>query len=1425
MANTLILYDGRQSSAERVANAIGYIIGNVRIAEIGESPEEISVYDGFCFIFNFYGALTAGKTKSYLLKNREGLLGKRIAFVGLGFSDAGFTKYVVDMEFAVGGDLSITGMFIKDERTTSEVGYQIARKLRAPVSVMPSDELSREVDAFINRHTTMALSTGGGNRIRCTPLEYLYLNGIFYIISEGGLKFSNILDNSNVSAAIFDEYTGNMQPLAGLQMYGVAEQVAVGSDDYWEILSYRGVTKDILHDLPVTLFVLRIIPMTYEYLNSTFAEAGYDARQVLGTRYRAERWESSYASIQAAALKEEKEKAAAAEAKETTEKAAEITGIKAKEVSEEAAETTGSKVKETSDDSVEMTGMKEEEVSEEFAGSTPVEETEFTAEIDEATSIEEAVNPEDHVEVPGEESVRDLAKATSGEEETDEAEDAADETEAATYAIPKAAVTAAYSDPDEEEEDILLVRTPDLTTAGSDRSTGLDSEDSGEEMQIKAEESSSALQDAGRESAGESLFRNNQIRDEEAPYDNINAQRHNMGAEIRKIFQGGGLSFADQLEKQRAEEEGIEPAETDDEKMPSKGIFDDESGYRNSVPRTTSFIEEEDTEQVAEEKQESYTLEDLERDSQPIEDSGKTGTGKKKKFSGFFKKSNREELFDEESFADEFDEIDEEDDEDEIAFEDEPVRDIPKKKKQGGFFSTGFGRSIGRFLGIGPDLEDEEDDEDEDEDLDEELEEEEDDFDLSDDDNDDDFDGAEPGWMLRLRELREDEEVEADDAELYGRSASDEEDLIEGSEEPERDEKTEEEADTDTDRPKEDGEPEKSSDTADSQQEYDEEIDAISKALISKLEDAERETVNEQADEKKVKVRVFERSAAEEDSEYIDEFELEDEEYELTRGAVPDQTDAEPVTGGIEESDEAEEHEEAEESDEAEDDEESRESDEAEEYEVSEESDEVEDDEESREPDEAEEYEESRESDEAEDDVEFWESDEAEDDEESEEYGEAEDTADVDSFRSGVNTEEHYDGDFEEVTEEDANLSEPEEENFEEVAVPATAVREAVPAGEEFTELPEDRKDRAEDDFEDEFELDEAEYEESVKPEKKKGKFGFKSLKDKLFGDLTEDEDDLDDDDLDDDDFDDDDDLDDESDDRSFFTNFTEILRLAIGGKSGKSKKAKIKLPEKYEKIREDDDELREVEALISGLEEKEKNVPAEEGAFEEGNFVVDEDFSEDVNFVKEGKSPEKDTAIITEDEEDDEYEDADLDFADDDDSDIIIPGTLRSSVSDIVIRGFEDDPQDEVPDWEEETDEEYEDDDWEGDYRRLKENSLSEESESAVVFDADPEDSDDEFRKEDPDRDVREELKDEFEEEELKDEFEEEDLYDEPEEEDLKDEFEEDDLYDDLEEDLEDELDDDFEEEDEPEEDDYEDVEWIYEEDDDVADASFESL
>ena len=199
------------STTERVATAIGHIVGNVRICEIAEAPSDISMYDGFCFIFNFYGALTAGKTKSFLNTRKEQLIGKRIAFVGLGFSDKGFTKYVVDMEFALGGDLSITGMFIENEKTTTEVGYQIAKKLREPVRRMDEAELMAEVGNFIENHNVLVMATGTDDFVRATPLEYIYRNGVFYVITEGGLKFRSILENGNASVTIFDPFDGSFE--------------------------------------------------------------------------------------------------------------------------------------------------------------------------------------------------------------------------------------------------------------------------------------------------------------------------------------------------------------------------------------------------------------------------------------------------------------------------------------------------------------------------------------------------------------------------------------------------------------------------------------------------------------------------------------------------------------------------------------------------------------------------------------------------------------------------------------------------------------------------------------------------------------------------------------------------------------------------------------------------------------------------------------------------------------------------------------------------------------------------------------------------------------------------------------------------------------------------------------------------------------
>ena len=76
----------------------------------------------------------------------------------------------------------------------------------------------------------------------------------------------------------------------------------------------------------------------------------------------------------------------------------------------------------------------------------------------------------------------------------------------------------------------------------------------------------------------------------------------------------------------------------------------------------------------------------------------------------------------------------------------------------------------------------------------------------------------------------------------------------------------------------------------------------------------------------------------------------------------------------------------------------------------------------------------------------------------------------------------------------------------------------------------------------------------------------------------------------------------------------------------------------------------------------------------------------------------------IDDDDDEREYEDDELDFADDDDSDVIIPGSRKDSDFGMVIRGFEDDESEELPEEEDEEEDSDEDEDWQYDYQRILE-------------------------------------------------------------------------------------------------------------------------
>lgn len=143
---------------------------------------------------------------------------------------------------------------------------------------MPKTQLLGEIEAFIQSHNTCALATGYGEFVRCTPIEYNYMDGKFWLLSEGGMKFYALENNKNVCLAIFDNYTG-FGSLGGMQVTGVAELVEPWSKEYRKLLEFKKIQEENLKKLPHTLYLIKITPARIDIMQSEFKKKGYDARQ------------------------------------------------------------------------------------------------------------------------------------------------------------------------------------------------------------------------------------------------------------------------------------------------------------------------------------------------------------------------------------------------------------------------------------------------------------------------------------------------------------------------------------------------------------------------------------------------------------------------------------------------------------------------------------------------------------------------------------------------------------------------------------------------------------------------------------------------------------------------------------------------------------------------------------------------------------------------------------------------------------------------------------------------------------------------------------------------------------------------------------------------------------------------------------------
>ena len=149
---------------------------------------------------------------------------------------------------------------------------------RKEQTAMPKEALQQAMEDYINANNTCALATGTGDYVRCTPIEYSYHDGKFWIFPEGGEKFIGLEKNANVCLAIFDKYDG-FGKLKSIQVMGKAEIIEPFSDIYCAHADYKKIPIAALQKLETPMNLICVTPVKAEVLCSEFKENGYSSRQ------------------------------------------------------------------------------------------------------------------------------------------------------------------------------------------------------------------------------------------------------------------------------------------------------------------------------------------------------------------------------------------------------------------------------------------------------------------------------------------------------------------------------------------------------------------------------------------------------------------------------------------------------------------------------------------------------------------------------------------------------------------------------------------------------------------------------------------------------------------------------------------------------------------------------------------------------------------------------------------------------------------------------------------------------------------------------------------------------------------------------------------------------------------------------------------
>jgi len=94
--------------------------------------------------------------------------------------------------------------------------------LKRKIRRLTDDELKERILKFLGEQKICTLATCAHNIPRSTPVRYRSDGFTLYILTEGGGKVRNIMENNSVSVSMVGEYSG-FKSVTCLQLWGTAE--------------------------------------------------------------------------------------------------------------------------------------------------------------------------------------------------------------------------------------------------------------------------------------------------------------------------------------------------------------------------------------------------------------------------------------------------------------------------------------------------------------------------------------------------------------------------------------------------------------------------------------------------------------------------------------------------------------------------------------------------------------------------------------------------------------------------------------------------------------------------------------------------------------------------------------------------------------------------------------------------------------------------------------------------------------------------------------------------------------------------------------------------------------------------------------------------------------------------------------------------